>query len=137
MPPAKKTTTRGASRGSRRDGTVTAATRARVAKATRQLEKALDQANDALKALGKDAGKGGQRSYKNMGNAVSAMRRDARKTNRALLSDLSKLRAAVSPKKTAKKPAKKRATAKKRSTATRSRTKTKAASRSTKSRRPG
>ena len=103
MPPAKKPTARGASRGSRKDASKTAATRARVSRSTKRLEKALDQANDALKALGKDAGKGGQRSYKDIGASLSSLRRDARKTNSALINDLGKLRTAVSPRKTTSK----------------------------------
>jgi hypothetical protein len=97
MPPAKKPAARRASRTSTTTPSMTAATRSQLTRAAKRLEKSLDQANDALKALGQDVGHGGQRSYKDISTALSALRRDARKTNRALLNDLSKLRAAVTP----------------------------------------
>jgi hypothetical protein len=100
MPPAKKPAARSASRGSSKAGSMTAATRLQLERAAKRLEKSLDQANDALKALGRDVGHGGHQSYKDISAALSVLRRDAQKTNRALIADLGKLRSAVTPSRT-------------------------------------
>jgi hypothetical protein len=130
MPPAKKAAARGASRGSSKAGYMTAATRLQLERAAKRLEKSLDEANDALKALGRDVGHGGHRSYKDLSTALTALRRDAKKTNRALIDDLRKLRAAVTPSRASSK----RAVPKRSST---SRGPSKSPSRSSKRRRAG
>ena len=135
MPPVKKAAARGASRGSSKAGSskagsMTAATRLQLERAAKRLEKSLDQANDALKALGRDVGHGGHRSYKDISAALSTLRRDAQKTNRALIADLSKLRSAVTPSRaTSKRAAPRRSSG--------SRGPTKSPSRSSKRRRAG
>jgi hypothetical protein len=136
MPQAKKPATRRTSRASKAKPSMTAASRSQLKQAAKRLEKSLDQANDALKALGKDVGHGGHRSYKDISTALSALRRDARKTNRALLDDLGKLRAAVAPSRpSGKRAASSRSSGSRATTKKASSTKKKASSRPSKRRR--
>ncbi len=98
MPAAKKPTTRkptaksATGRPSR-----SAATRRDVERHIARFEKHLDDAGDVLQLLGKDMGRGTQDAYKELTKAMKALRRDAAKTNRNLLKDFDKLRAAVTP----------------------------------------
>lgn len=96
MPPAK---TRVAHKSrAKSDGTAPtkAITRKEVEESTARFEKALEEASDALQALGQDLGKGAQRAYKDLATALRALRRDAQKTSRTLVKDVEKLAAAVS-----------------------------------------
>lgn len=101
-----------------KSGSMSASTRLQLERATKRLETSLQQASDALKALGRDVGHSGHRSYKDIGAGLSALRRDAKDANRTLVADLKKLRASMSSSKPSK-PAGKRSTAAK-STARRS-----------------
>jgi hypothetical protein len=114
-PAAKKAPARSSAGKS---GSMSASTRLQLERATKRLESSLEQASQALKALGRDVGHSGHRSYKNIGTGLNALRRDAKDANRTLMADLKKLRATV----TSSKPAGKRPASRK-----------SAASRSTKS----
>jgi hypothetical protein len=107
MPPAKKSPTRKTSRATGA-GSKSALTRREVEQATKRFEKALDEASDALQALGKDVGRGAQSAYKDLAKALKAVRSDAQKTNRSLLKDVEKLAAAVTAGKTTSRSARKR-----------------------------
>ena len=63
------------------------ATRREVEQSIARFEKRLDDANDALKALGGHLGRGAQRSYKEVTTALAALRREASKTNKQALKD--------------------------------------------------
>ena len=93
-PPARKPAARGAPRSSASKST---ATRREVERQIARFEKLLDDAADALQSLSKDMGRGVQDAYKELTNTMKALRRDAAKTNRDLLKDFDKLRAAVTP----------------------------------------
>ena len=93
-PPARKPAARGAPRNSASKST---ATRREVERQIARLEKLLDDAGGALQTLGKDMGRGAQDAYKELTKTMTALRRDARKTNRNLLKDFDKLRASVTP----------------------------------------
>jgi hypothetical protein len=108
MPAAKKSAARTPSTRSRagtppaRSSSRTPASRATATRreAERQIarfEKHLDDASEALQLLGKDLGRGAQDAYKDVTKAMQALRRDAKKTNRNVLKDFDKLRAAVTP----------------------------------------
>jgi hypothetical protein len=97
--PAAKKTTAGKS------SSMSASTRLQLERATKRLETSLEQANQALKALGRDVGHTGHRSYKDIGNGLSTLRRDAKSANRILVADLKKLRGAVASSKPAGKGA--------------------------------
>jgi hypothetical protein len=62
-----------------------------------RFEKLLDDSADALQSLSKHMGRGAQDAYKELTKTIKALRRDAAKTNRDLLKDFDKLRAAVTP----------------------------------------
>ncbi|MGB0095299.1 MAG: hypothetical protein WBP81_22520 [Solirubrobacteraceae bacterium] len=101
MPPAKRPAARTTRSGSTKKAS-TASTRREVERAIKRFEKALEDANSALQALGKDASKGAKSAYRDMTKALTALRRDAVKTNKALMKDLEKLgAAAVAPARTA------------------------------------
>jgi hypothetical protein len=99
MPPARRSATSkpaSTARGVRARATATsAATRREVEQSITRFEKRLDDANDALQALGKTLGRGAQSSYKDVTAALRALRRDAAKTNRQALKDFDKLRSAL------------------------------------------
>jgi hypothetical protein len=103
MPPARKPATKKpvASAGKSTTGvraraaSKSAATRREVEQSIARFEKRLDDANDALKTLGSHLGRGAQGSYKEVTAAMSALRREAAKTNRAALKDFDKMRAAL------------------------------------------
>ena len=124
MPPARKSATRKpAARASRatqgvraRAASTKQATRREVEQSIARFEKRLDDANDALKALGGHLGRGSQRSYKEVTAALAALRREATKTNKQALKDFDSVKAAL----TQKLPAKASSTARKSSTATKS-----------------
>ena len=124
MPPARKSATRKpAARASRatqgvraRAASTKQATRREVEQSIARFEKRLDDANDALKALGGHLGRGSQRSYKEVTAALAALRREAAKTNKQALKDFDSVKSAL----TQKLPAKASSTARKSSTATRS-----------------
>lgn len=103
--PVKKSPANPSARASSKSSSMSASTRLQLERATKRLETSLQQASDALKALGRDVGHSGHRSYKDIGTGLSALRRDAKDANRTLVADLKKLRASVSP----SKPAAKRA----------------------------
>jgi hypothetical protein len=106
MPPARKSAaTKPAARASKatrrvraRAATTRQATRREVEQSIARFEKRLDDANDALKALGGHLGRGAQGSYKEMTAALVALRREASKTNKQALKDFDKLRAAITQK---------------------------------------
>jgi hypothetical protein len=60
-----------------------------------RFEKRLDEANDALKTLGGHLGGGARGSYKEVTSALTALRRNAAKTNKQALKDFDKLRTAL------------------------------------------
>ena len=117
MPPARKSATRKpAARASRatqgvraRAASTKQATRREVEQSIARFEKRLDDANDALKALGGHLGRGSQRSYKEVTAALAALRREATKTNKQVLKDFDSVKAAL----TQKLPAKASSTARK------------------------
>ena len=83
MPPAKKP---------RSSSSPSPATVRRQAERTMtRIEKGLDEAQDALRALGKDLGRGSKDLYKDTEQFLRAARRDAAKANRAARRDLEKL----------------------------------------------
>jgi hypothetical protein len=88
-----------------RASATSAATRREVEQSITRFEKRLDDANDALQALGKNLGRGAQSSYKEVTAAMRALRRDASKTNKQALKDFDKLRQAVATKASPSKPA--------------------------------
>jgi hypothetical protein len=106
MPPARKTATKKpATRVSSttksvraRAASTSAATRREVEQSIARFEKRLDDANDALKTLGSHLGSGARGSYKEVTTALTALRREAAKTNKQALKDFDKLRAAVTRK---------------------------------------
>ena len=101
MPPARRSAAR-TTRGGSTNRASSAGTRRDVERAIKRLEKAIDDANAALKALGKDASTGAKSTYRDLGKILTVFRRDAQKTNRALMKDLEKLAgAAVAPAKAA------------------------------------
>ena len=133
MPAAKKTTTRPPAA---RSTTVapaarSAATRRELERRVARVEKLLEDAGEALALLGKDLGRGAGDAYKELTRTARALRRDALRTNQRVLKDFDKLRAAVTPSATTRRPAKRRAS---RSSATRAAT---ASSRSTRATRSG
>ena len=107
MPEAKKSavrtpTTRSRAGTSARSSSRTppsrsTATRREAERQIARFEKHLDDASEALQLLGKDLGRGAQDAYKDVTKAMQALRRDAKKTNRNVLKDFDKLRAAVTP----------------------------------------
>ena len=106
MPPArrsatKKTATRAskATSGVRaRAASTSAATRREVEQSIARFEKRLDDANDALKTLGGHLGGGAKGSYKEVTATLTALRREAAKTNKQALKDFDKLRTALTQK---------------------------------------
>jgi len=106
MPPARRSATKtAAARASSARKSVRAraastrqATRREVEQSIARFEKQLDGANDALKTLGTHLGRGAQGSYKEVTTALTALRREASKTNKQALKDFDKLRAAVTGK---------------------------------------
>lgn len=106
MPPARrsatKTTVARASSARKavraRAASTRAATRREVEQSIARFEKQLDGANDALKTLGTHLGRGAHGSYKEVTTALTALRREASKTNKQALKDFDKLRAAVTHK---------------------------------------
>jgi hypothetical protein len=106
MPPARKSATKtpatrasNATKGVRaRAASTSAATRREVEQSIARFEKRLDDANDALKTLGTTLGRGAQSSYKDITAALTALRRDASKTNKQALKDFDKLRTALTQK---------------------------------------
>lgn len=106
MPPARRSASKPSARSAKPSGRSTQGVRARAAarsSATRReveqsisrFEKRLDEANDALKTLGGHLGGGARGSYKEVTAALTALRRNASKTNKQALKDFDKLRAAL------------------------------------------
>jgi hypothetical protein len=102
MPPAKKPVAK--KPAARRSGsapatteTISVATRRQVERAATRLEKSLEEAQEALKAIRKDLGKGADRAYKDLTDAVGTLRRDAQRTNKLVAKELDRLRSAVTP----------------------------------------
>jgi hypothetical protein len=102
MPAARKTTTRTPAARSTKSAPASrsAATRREVERRIARLDKLLDDAGEALHLLGKDMGRGGQDAYKELTRSAKALRRDAQRTNKRMLKDFDKLRAAVTPSRT-------------------------------------
>jgi len=106
MPPARKSATKkpaartsSATRGVRaRAASTSAATRREVEQSIARFEKRLDDANDALKTLGTHLGRGATGSYKEVTAALTALRREAAKTNKQALKDFDKVRVAITHK---------------------------------------
>jgi hypothetical protein len=106
MPAARKPTTRTTKTTTRTPSTRSSgrtpalrspATRREVERRIARFERHLNDASEALQLLGKDLGRGGRDAYKELTTTLRALRRDAQKTNRTLLRDFDKLRAAVTP----------------------------------------
>jgi hypothetical protein len=113
MPPARRSTTsrstaskstartasRSPARATRavraRAASTSAATRREVEQSIARFEKRLDEANDALKTLGGHLGSGARGSYKEVTAGLTALRRNAARTNKQALKDFDKLRAAL------------------------------------------
>jgi len=76
--------------------------RREVEQAAERFETALGEANQALKTLARNVGKGAEVAYKDLSKALKTLRRDAAKTNRQLAKDLAKVAASVRPEKPAK-----------------------------------
>ena len=113
MPPARRSTTsrstaskstartasRSPARATRavraRAASTSAATRREVEQSITRFEKRLDEANEALKTLGGHLGSGARGSYKEVTAALTALRRNAARTNKQALKDFDKLRAAL------------------------------------------
>jgi len=102
MPPAKKPATRRSARATSASTPTGPITRREVEQATARFEKALDEATKALSAMRQDLGAGARTAYKDIAAGLKTIQRDAVKTNKALIKDLDKLRASVTP---AKRPA--------------------------------
>lgn len=106
MPPARRSATKKpATRASKatqgvraRAASSRAATRREVEQSIKRFEGRLDDANDALKTLGTHLGRGATGSYKEVTAALTALRREAAKTNKQALKDFDKLRAALTQK---------------------------------------
>ncbi len=106
MPPARKSAaTKPAARASKasqrvraRAATTREATRREVEQSIARFEGRLNDANDALKTLGGHLGRGASGSYKEVTTALTALRREASKTNKQALKDFDKLRAAITHK---------------------------------------
>jgi len=99
MPAARKSTTRTrATRSTNRaPASATPATRREVERRIARVEQLLEDVGEALSLLAKDMGRGGQDAYKELTRTASALRRDAQRTNKRMLKDFDKLRAAVTP----------------------------------------
>ena len=104
MPAAKSTARRTSAARSTKRASVSGstATRREVERQIARVETLLDDVGDALQLLGKDMGRGGQDAYQELTRTVRALRRDAQRTNRRMLKDFDKLRAAVTPSGTAR-----------------------------------
>jgi hypothetical protein len=109
MPPAKKSSTSTRRRASSSPAPTSKITRKEVEQATARFEKALEDANHALQAIGKDLGKSARQAYKDLADSLKTLRQNARTTNRGFVKDLDKLVATVTagkaPSRTAGKPA--------------------------------
>ena len=132
MPAARKTTTRTpAARSTNGAGASrSVATRRELERRVARVEKLLEDVGEALQLLGRDVGRGAGDAYKELTRTARALRRDALKTNKRMLKDLDKLRAAVTPSGTTRRQTTRRAS---RSIATRTST---GSSRSTSATRP-
>jgi hypothetical protein len=102
MPAARRSTTKSTARSGQgvraRAAARSSATRREVEQSIARFEKRLDEANDALKALGGHLGTGARGSYKEVTAALTALRRSASKTNKQALKDFDSLRAALTQK---------------------------------------
>jgi DNA-binding protein HU-beta len=124
MPPAKKQPARRAA-----PSPTAPITRKEVEDAAARFDKALEDAHQALQAMGKGMGKGAKGAYTDVTKALSALRRDAQKTNRGLLKELDKLRSSVTPAKSSARTTSKRTTSKSSARTTSKRTTSKAPAR--------
>jgi len=95
MPPAKKTPARKSTRSTNASSGTGPISRREVEAAVARFDKALDEATKALAAMREDLGKGAKTAYKDVAAALSTLRRDAARTNRAVIKDLEKLRTSV------------------------------------------
>jgi hypothetical protein len=99
MPAARRSTTKSTARSGQgvraRAAARSSATRREVEQSIARFEKRLDEANDALKTLGGHLGSGARGSYKEVTAGLTALRRNAAKTNKEALKEFDKLRAAV------------------------------------------
>jgi hypothetical protein len=99
MPAARRSASKSTARSSQgvraRAAARSSATRREVEQSISRFEKRLDEANDALKTLGGHLGTGARGSYKEVTAALTALRRNASKTNKQALKDFDKLRGAL------------------------------------------
>jgi hypothetical protein len=99
MPAARKSPTKSTARSGQgvraRTAARSSATRREVEQSIARFEKRLDEANDALKTLGGHLGSGARGSYKEVTATLTALRRNASKTNKQALKDFDKLRSAL------------------------------------------
>src|SRR5205085_2256925 len=72
-----------------------ASVRRQAERTIKRLDKSLDEAQTALRALGKDLGKSGKEAYKDVEGLMRNLRRDAGKANRRAIQDLDKLQKAL------------------------------------------
>jgi phosphoenolpyruvate-protein kinase (PTS system EI component) len=95
MPPAKKTPARKTARSTNASSGTGPISRKEVEAAVARFDKALDEATKALATMRSDLGKGAKSAYKDVAAALTALRRDATRTNRAVVKDFDKLRTSV------------------------------------------
>jgi phosphoenolpyruvate-protein kinase (PTS system EI component) len=95
MPPAKKTPARKSTRSTNASSPTGPISRKEVEAAVARFDKALDEATKALAAMRDDLGRGAKSAYKDVATALRTLRRDAARTNRAVIKDLDKLRSSV------------------------------------------
>lgn len=99
MPAARRSASKSTARSGQgvraRAAARTSATRREVEQSITRFEKRLDEANDALKTLSGHLGSGAKGGYKEVTAALTALRRNAVKTNKQALKDFDKVRSAL------------------------------------------
>ena len=93
MPPAKKPTAAKPASGA---NAAPASSRREVQRAISSFEKAIEDANGALQALARSAGKDAKDRYRELTKSLTAVRRDAKRHNAKLIREFDKLKGAVS-----------------------------------------
>ena len=142
MPAARRSPSKSTARSGQgvraRAAARTSATRREVEQSITRFEKRLDEANDALKTLSGHLGSGARGGYKDVTAALTALRRNAVKTNKQALKDFDKLRAALTKASSTSGSSRSTRSSSSRSTSSRSGgTRSSSASRSTSSRSSG
>ena len=128
---ARTTSTRSGQGVRARAAARSSATRREVEQSIARFEKRLEEANEALKALGGHLGTGARGSYKEVTAALVALRRNAARTNKQALKDFDKLRHALTQTNTASSSSRSSRSSRKSSGTSRSTTSRSTAKRST------